>query len=101
MLLNWVDLGGDFSMRGISLAWEANHWLFLVPVVGVALVASAATRSAHTRLAAIAAGISITGYVLFGVARSVLHSGLDTWLILGGAGFVCIKFYEFVFAASR
>ncbi len=86
MLLNWVDLGGDFSMRGIGLAWEANHWLFLVPVAGAALVAAAATRSQHTRIAAIAAGISITGYVLFGVARSMLHSGLDTWLILGGAG---------------
>lgn len=86
MLLNWIDLGGEFRMRGIGLAWEANHWLFLVPVAGAALVASAATRSAHTRLAAIAAGIAITGYVLFGVARSMLHSGLDTWLILGGAG---------------
>jgi hypothetical protein len=86
MLLNWIDLGGEFRMRGIGLAWEANHWLFLVPVAGAALVAGAATRSEHTRLAAIAAGISITGYVLFDVATSMLHSGLDTWLILGGAG---------------
>jgi len=86
MVLNWIDLGGEFRMRGIGLAWEANHWLFLVPIAGAALVASAATRSEHTRLAAIAAGISITGYVLFGVGRSMLHSGLDTWLILGGAG---------------
>lgn len=86
MLLNWIDLGGELEMSGLGLAWEANHWLLLVPVAGAALVASAATRSEHTRLAAIAAGIAITGYVLFGVARSMLHSGLDTWLILGGAG---------------
>ncbi len=86
MLLNWIDVGGEFRMRGIGLAWEANHWLFLVPVAGAALAAGAATRSEYTRLAAIAAGISITGYVLFDVATSMLHSGLDTWLILGGAG---------------
>jgi hypothetical protein len=86
LALNWIDAGGEFQLRGITLAWEANHWLFLVPVAGAVLVASAASRSQYTRLAAIAAGISITGYVLFGIARSMLHSGLDTWLVLGGAG---------------
>lgn len=86
MLLTWIDLGGEFQMRGLGLAWEANHWLFLVPIAGAVLVATAATKSDHTRLAAIFAGITITGYVLFDVARGMLHSGLDTWLMLGGAG---------------
>jgi hypothetical protein len=86
MLLNWVDIDGQFQISGLTLAWDANHWLFLVPVAGGALVATAASRSEHTRLAAIFAGIAITGYVLFDVARSMIHSGLDTWLILGGAG---------------
>lgn len=86
MVLNWIDIDGQFQLSGLSLAWDANHWLLLVPVAGAALVATAATRSQHTRLAAIFAGIAITGYVLFDVARSMIHSGLDTWLILGGAG---------------
>jgi len=86
MLLTWIDLGGTFQMRGLGLAMEANHWLFLVPIAGALLLATAATRSAHTRLAAIFAGITITGYVLFGLSRGILHSGVDTWLMLGGAG---------------
>jgi hypothetical protein len=86
MFLNWIDAGGVFSMRGITLAWEANHWLFLVPIAGLVLAAAAATRSQHTRLAALAAGIAVTGYTMFDLAKSVLSSGLDTWLILGGAG---------------
>ena len=88
MFLNWIDLGGEFQMRGLGLAWEANHWLFLVPVAGAMLLACAAARSEHTRLAAIFAGITITGYVLFDISRSMIHSGLDTWLILGGAGVI-------------
>ena len=86
MLLTWIDLEGLFDVRGITLAWEANHWLFLVPIAGAILLAAAATRSPHTRLAAIFAGITITGYVLFGLSRGILRSGLDTWLMLGGAG---------------
>ena len=86
MLLTWIDLGDELQMRGLGLAWEVNHWLFLVPIAGALLLATAASKSDHTRLAAIFAGITITGYVLFGTARSMLHSGLDTWLMLGGAG---------------
>jgi hypothetical protein len=86
MLLNWIDLGGQFTARGLSLAWNDNHWLFLVPLAGAVLIAAAATKSPYTRLAALAAGFVVTGYVLFNVSRSIVHSGLDTWLILGGAG---------------
>jgi hypothetical protein len=32
------------------------------------------------------AGAVVAGYVMFNVASSVVHSGLDTWLILIGAG---------------
>ncbi len=84
MLLSWVDFGGGTS--GLGLAWSSNHWLFLVPVAGGGVLAAAATRSPSTRLAAIVAGTLIVGYVLFDVATSMIHSGLDTWLILGGAG---------------
>ena len=81
MVLNWV-----FDISGLRLAWDSNHWLFLVPVIGAALLAAASTRSVHTRLAAIVAGTAIAGYVLINVATSMIHSGVDTWLILGGAG---------------
>ena len=84
MLLNWIDFFGQTS--GLRLAWENNHWLFLVPIAGAVLLAAAASRSPHTRLAAIFAGLVVTGYVLFNIAHSIVHSGLDTWLILGGAG---------------
>ena len=86
MFLNWIDLGGDWSRSGLGLAWDDNHWMFLVPLAGGLLVAAASTRSEFTRLAAIFAGTVITGYVLFDLSRSIIHSGLDTWLMLGGAG---------------
>jgi len=85
MLLSWIDVG-DYSVRGLSLAWSDNHWLFLVPLAGAALLGTSATRSPHTRVAALFAGIVVTGYVLFNLAHSIIHSGLDTWLVLGGAG---------------
>ena len=85
MVLNWIDFGGEFTVRGYSLAFD-NKWLLLVPVAGAALIAAASTRSQHARLAAIFAGVVVTGYVLFGLTRSIVHSGLDTWLMLGGAG---------------
>jgi hypothetical protein len=84
MVLSWVDIFG--STRGITLAWEENHWLFMVPIAGAALCAAAATRSPHTRLAAIFAGIVVSGYTLFQVATTFIHGGLDTWLMFGGAG---------------
>jgi len=86
MVLNWIDLGGSWSRTGIGLAWDENHWMLLVPLAGALLVAAASTRSEFTRIAAIFAGIVVTGYVLFDLSRSIIHSGLDTWLILGGAG---------------
>jgi hypothetical protein len=89
MALNWVDVGGLFSARGYSIAIDENHWLLLAPIAGIVLFLAAVTRSPHTRLAALFAGIAVAGYVLLGTARSMIHSGLDTWLILGGAGLLC------------
>ncbi|HUS33154.1 MAG TPA: hypothetical protein VMZ53_31850 [Kofleriaceae bacterium] len=86
MVLNWIDIDGLFSRTGVGLAWSDSHWLFLVPLAGAALLATAATRSPHTRLVAIGAGLLVAGYVLFNIAHSIVHAGLDTWLILGGAG---------------
>src|SRR6185312_3959502 len=73
MLLSWIDMG-DYSVRGLTLAWDENHWLFLVPLAGAVLAAAAATRSEHTRLAALFAGFVVTGYVLFNLAHSIIHS---------------------------
>jgi len=86
MLVPWVSVFGD-SYSGLGLAWHDNHWLFLVPLVGAALTITAATRSELTRHAAIVAGITITGYILFKFTKSVvLDGGLDSWLLFGGAG---------------
>lgn len=84
MILTWVDVFG--GARGITLAWEDNHWLFLVPIAGATLLYTAATRSPHTRLAAIFAGVAVAGYVLLDVARSFVHADLASWLMFGGAG---------------
>ena len=89
MALNWIDLGGAWTQRGFSIAIHQNHWLLLAPIAGIVLFLAASTRSSHTRLAALAAGIAVAGYVLLGMARSMVHSGLDTWLVLGGAGILC------------
>lgn len=86
MALNWIDLGGAWTQRGFSIAINQNHWLLLAPIAGIVLFLAASTRSPHTRIAALFAGIAVAGYVLLGTARSMVHSGLDTWLILGGAG---------------
>jgi hypothetical protein len=89
MALNWIDLGGVWTQRGFSIALDENHWLLLAPIAGIVLFLAAITRSSHTRLAALFAGIAVAGYVLLGTARSMIHSGLDTWLVLGGAGLLC------------
>lgn len=86
MLLNWIDLGDELRATGLEIARADNRWMFLVPIAGAVLLVAAATRSAHTRLAALFAGVVVSGYVLFNVSRSMIQSGLDTWLILGGAG---------------
>lgn len=87
MVLNWIDIG-HHSRTGLGLAWDDNHWLFLVPLTGGVLVAAASAKSGWTRLAAIAAGVVVAGDVLFNVANGIFHSGLDTWLVLGGAGVI-------------
>jgi hypothetical protein len=85
MFVTWVD--GWESHTGLGLAWDDTHWLFLVPIVGAALVAAAGARSQATRLAAIAAGVSVAGYTLFHFAKSIVFDGgVDTWLMFGGAG---------------
>jgi hypothetical protein len=86
MILNWVDFGGEFTVRGYRLALDGSRWFLLVPLAGILLVAAAATRSAHTRLAAIFAGIVVAGYVMFGLTKGILTAGIDLWLMLGGAG---------------
>ena len=84
MLFAWVDFGDRVS--GLRLAWDGNHWLFLVPAAGALLVATASARSEYTRFAAIAAGVVVAGDVVFEFAKGILHSGLDGWLLFGGAG---------------
>jgi hypothetical protein len=86
MVLNWISVGGHFTKTGLGLAWDDNHWLFLVPIAGIALAYAAGTKSEFTRLAAIAAGIVIAGDVLFEVAKGFIHADASTWLIFGGAG---------------
>jgi len=87
MFVNWYDTGWSSSW-GITLAWENKHWLFLVPICGALLVATSASRSEYTRLAAIAAGIVIAGDVMFQFAKGFIGSGLESWLIFGGAGVI-------------
>ncbi len=87
MVFAWVDVFGE-SASGLRLAWEGNHWLFLVPAAGALLAAAASTKSEYTRLAAIAAGVVVSGDVMFQFAKGMLHSGLDGWLVFGGAGVI-------------
>ena len=81
--LGWIGAFGE-SVSGASLAWDDQHWLFLVPISGLALAALA--RGPYARLAAIGAGLLVAGNVVFEVVHGVLTSGLSMWLVLGGAG---------------
>jgi hypothetical protein len=86
MLLAWVDVE-TLRVTGLQIARNDNPWLFLVPAAGALLAVLAGTRSPHIRLAALVAGAVAPGYMVFNMARSMaIHAGLDTWLILGGAG---------------
>ncbi len=87
MFVNWIDIGGE-SATGLGLAWDVKHWLFLVPVVGALLVSTSASRSEYTRLAAIAAGVVVSGEVVLQFARGLIDSGVDTWMIFGGGGVI-------------
>lgn len=81
---SWIRGG----VSGFYLAREVKHWLFLVPAVGALLAAAAATRSSYTRVVAVIAGLLVAGDVVYQLLDSVLHSGVDTWLILGGGAVV-------------
>jgi hypothetical protein len=86
MFVNWIDVEKD-TATGVSLAWNENKWLFLVPIAGAVLAVAAGARSEATRLAALAAGISITGYTLYYLAKGLaFEGGAQTWLMFGGAG---------------
>jgi hypothetical protein len=85
MFVNWVDVEKE-THTGLGLAWNASKWLFLVPILGLALAITAAARSEATRLAAIAAGLCVSGYVLFHLGDGMLKGGWETWLMFGGAG---------------
>jgi hypothetical protein len=87
MVFAWVDAFGQ-TTSGLRLALDANHWLFLVPAAGALLVAAASTRSEYTRIAAIAAGAVVSGDVMFQFAKGLLHSGVDSWLVFGGAAVI-------------
>ena len=82
--LAWISDGTS----GLSIAWHHEHWLFLVPLSGLALAATANGRSVHTRLAAVAAGALVAGDLMLEMLRGMLHGGLETWLIFGGAAIV-------------
>lgn len=90
MLMRWVDTG-TLQATGLEIARNTNHWLFLIPAAGALLVLLTVTRSPHIQLAAIVAGAVTPGYMAFNMAHAfAIHAGLDTWLILGGAGLMIL-----------
>lgn len=89
MFVNWIDVSGVATQTGLGIAWEHKHWLFLVPIAGAVLAATAGSRSKYTRFAAIAAGLVVAGDVMFDSTKSIiLDGGVATWLVFGGAGVV-------------
>ncbi len=81
---SWVRDG----TTGLSIAWHADRWMFLVPASGLALAAASSRNSRYTRLASVAAGLVVAGDLLFDMMRGVLHGGVETWLVFGGAALV-------------
>jgi hypothetical protein len=85
MVLPWIDFGGMISSSGLSIAWHDSHWMFIVPISGAALASAAATKSAHTRLAATVAGLAVAGDVVYALAKDALTMSMGSWLVIGGA----------------
>ena len=88
MFVDWIDVGGELTATGYRIASEEKPFLFLVPIAGLVLLATAAFRSAHTRLAAVTAGALVVGGVAFWIVRDLAKGGADSWLIFGGAAVV-------------
>jgi hypothetical protein len=84
----WIDIQGQLTFSGW---WIANHdatRLFVVPVLGLALVAAGATRSRYLPLIAAIASLAIVGSTAYHTVRGVLQFEYGTLLTLGGGAVV-------------
>ena len=92
MFFNWIDLGLgiDSTATGLTIAWQLNHWLFIVPVVGAWLTVAAIVRARHARVAAFAAGLAVAGDVAYEFGKDMIHMSTGSWLVLGGAAAVLL-----------
>lgn len=80
----WIDLQGQLKLSGW---WLANHEatrLFLVPVLGLALVAAGATRSRYLPLIGAIAAVAIVGSTAYHTVRGVLKFEYGTLITLAG-----------------
>jgi hypothetical protein len=84
LVLDWISVGGQ-HVRGLTIAWEEKRWLLLVPVSGAVLLASAASRSHFTRVAALVAGGVVAGDLVVELMWGMMRGGVEPWLIFGGA----------------
>ncbi|HEY1555497.1 MAG TPA: hypothetical protein VGF94_11750 [Kofleriaceae bacterium] len=82
--VDWIRDYGDGGASGWALAKD-QHWLYLVPISGLALAVAAEKQSRYTRIIALFAGLLVAGDFAYHLFGDVIHWNLQTWLLLGGA----------------
>lgn len=82
----WIDVMGQLKISGWELAKNDVTRLYLVPVLGLALIAAGATRSKYLPLVAAIASLAIVGTTAYYTVRGVLQFEYGALITLAGGG---------------
>jgi hypothetical protein len=88
--LDWIRDWGEGGSSGWRIARDGEHWLYAIPVSGLALALAAGSRASVTRLVALACGLLVAGDFAYHLLRDLIHSNLTTYMLLGGAAITLV-----------
>jgi len=90
--LPWVDLGYAARISGFEVARHGpsgglfSTMLWLVPLGGIAMIATAMSNSRYARLTSVLVGLALVGYAVVKTVHAFFATtGLGLWLVIVGA----------------
>lgn len=85
--LPWIDFGGfGVSGWGIARNTSMSSLIWLIPVGGLAMLATSLTGSRHARLTSVVVGLGLVGYAVIKTVHSFFATtGIGLWMIIAGA----------------